>query len=464
MAITITFSTDSVTLDETSGLQFLNSAANTAGATDNDDNDVARTTLPTPFSDRLNDLGLSTAFPDLVGVATGTIATVSSDSTPITGVAFNFTNGVSSSFFDLDDNKIFLFHDATDPNIVLLREGTGTVANSSGAIVGAIYLDVDVDGTSTSETVKVWLVQFEAFANLDPTNPDDFLTLANLSLSASSTVDFNFAGAPSGQNYFMAFGDPSAGVLLVSGKDPVDDTDLNQIGDGDTVNTGQGGGDTTLGTNNQKIVSGEGLHFRFVTGMSSGVVAPLLDQNEADVEANTAFTGFLDVTGASVDIVQLQPGSPKAVATVKLSAFSADDTAPLESGTHFAEELDDDDPVTIDGVQVIRNGQDVVGTDVLATFNSDGTLTLTGIKDGDEIKYTTDGTHNHVLVENAGDKKTADFDIGGFHIIQAETESAPIPNILFDDDGVGGSEQHGCQLRQKHADGRQRRCRAPSRN
>ena len=50
MAITISFNTDSVTLDETSGLQFLNSLDNTVGATDNDDNDVARATLPAPFA------------------------------------------------------------------------------------------------------------------------------------------------------------------------------------------------------------------------------------------------------------------------------------------------------------------------------------------------------------------------------------------------------------------------------
>ena len=197
MAITINFNTDGVTLDETSGLQFLNSLANTAGATDADDNDVARATLPDAFADRLFvDLGLPTAFPDLVGVATGTIATVTSDSTPITGVAFDFTDGASSGFFDLDDNEIFLFHDATDPNIVLLREGNGTEADPAGAIVGAIYLDVDVDGTSTSETVDVWLVQFEAFANVTPSNPDDTLTLANLALSASSTIVSTSPGRP----------------------------------------------------------------------------------------------------------------------------------------------------------------------------------------------------------------------------------------------------------------------------
>jgi hypothetical protein len=76
MAITVMFDTDGVTLDETSGLQFLNSPDNTVAATDNDDNDVARTMLPPSFSERLFvDLGLPTAFPDLVGVATGTIAT-----------------------------------------------------------------------------------------------------------------------------------------------------------------------------------------------------------------------------------------------------------------------------------------------------------------------------------------------------------------------------------------------------
>src|SRR5262245_35487430 len=371
MAITITFNPDSVTLDETSGLQFLNSLDNTVPATDNDDNDVARTSLPTAFSERLFDeLGLPTAFPDLVGVATGNIATVTSDSTPITGVAFDFTDGVSSGFFDLAGNEIFLFHDdATDPNadpnIAFLREGNGTMANPLGAIVGAIYLDVDVDGTSTSELVDVWLVQFEAFANENSPDPDDTLPLANLGLSASSTIDFNFAGAPSGANLFMAFGPQDSTQIVVIGKDPLNQSQGGTIGTKDVLNISQAGSTTSFGVNGNQINPTdppkgphdaghprEGAFITYVTGMNPDfLVIPGdpddLDQNEADIEANIDFAAVVGATAASSTVNQTNP--KEGPVTVTISAF----TTAAEPGVNFVDGLTNDTHVNITSASVV---------------------------------------------------------------------------------------------------------------
>jgi hypothetical protein len=58
-------------------------------------------------------------------------------------------------------------------------------------------------------------------------------------------------------------------------------------------------------------------------------------------------------------------------------------------------------------------------------------LTVSGLKAGDEVFFTTDGTHNHVLVEAVAG---ASFDIGGYSIQSSESTPFAINNIKFDDD------------------------------
>ena len=367
---------------------------------------------------------------------------MTSDSTPITGVAFDFTDGASSGFFDLDDNEIFLFHDATDPNIVLLREGNGTVADLAGAIVGAIYLDVDVDGTSTSETVDVWLVQFEAFANVTPSNPDDTLTLANLALSASSTISFDFTGAPSGSNLFMMFGDPTSTQIVVIGENPLNQSKGGNINTKDVLNISQAGSTTSFGVNGQALNDSaghptEGAFITYVTGATTNFLVPNLDQNEADLEQNIQFQDVVNATSASFTVNQTNPGVGPV--TVKITAFS---TA-AEQGVNYVDGLTNDTHVDILSASIVDFVVKTGNTQFtpVATVNADGTLTITGLSTGDEVQWTTDGTHNRVLIENisahdgisGNDNNT--FDIGGFTIARAQGDSAPIPNILFDDDG-----------------------------
>ena len=443
MTITFTPSSTGVTLDETGALQFNGSAGNTVPSTDNDDKDVSLATLLAQqlnFHTRLfTDLALNPAFCTANGAAFGTIGTATS-TTPITSITPAFTNGASSGLFATNGKELFLYGTALDSNIVLLREADGSGnPNPTGAIAAAIYLKVDIDGTQTSEDVSVWIVQFEALKSPNAAQPDEALTLANLSLTVGASLEFDFAGAPSGQNYFMLFGKQDA-ALLVSGKNPVDDTTNTSISTGDTVNTSKGGGETTLGVNNQMVDPGEGMHFRFVTLASTNFLVPNLDQNEADVEANTVANGFINTPGASLQFVQTQPGGGAGqYFTVKLTAYTADKSAAAETGTNFGEELENDTPVPIlsSGVQVIRGGVNVVGTDPpgsappITASVVGGVLTVTGLKAGDELFYTTNGDHNHVFVEAVSG---AAFDIGGFSILSAEEVPFAINNIKFDDD------------------------------
>ena len=133
--------------------------------------------------------------------------------------------------------------------------------------------------------------------------------------------------------------------------------------DGDTVNTGQGGGATTLGTEGQQIKAQKALVVTFVSGADPDFLVPNLSPGEADVESNIDFTGYVLAQAAEITISQMTPGGPNTTATVELAAYLTADAAgddyinndPLVTG---------DTPINItdDSVQVIRGGVNVVGT------------------------------------------------------------------------------------------------------
>lgn len=147
-------------------------------------------------------------------------------------------------------------HDA-DPdndNVVYGVEGSdAATADPEGDIVFVIYLEETGNPVSGG---TFWTVLFEPLKHPNGSDADDVVDLTDkLYVAGNVTLDFDFAGAPSGQNAFMAFGDTD--VAIVATGETIDDT----------VNSGKGGGDTTLGTNSQNIGAQEGLYFTFVTGM-----------------------------------------------------------------------------------------------------------------------------------------------------------------------------------------------------
>jgi len=447
-----------VALDETSGLQNATATASPTG--DADDNDILLTSLPSTFATRLTALGAGTATDAALSGYTGAVGDTGSNAFTLNlapgaiNVDISFTdslgtalNGLDSGLDTLDGIDILLYTD-TNNNILLGRAG-----GPAGAIVFAAYIE---ETGSPLSGGKIWTVEYQPLKHPDANNPDDALNLLNkVFIGASQDLTFSLANAPSGQNLFLMFTKASptvvndGGVLRISdptiiatGKDPADQSSGVNISTGDTINTSQAGGPTTFGTNSQMITEQEGIRFTFVTGARQDMTIPNLDQNEADVEANIDFTAMFNAKAANFDIVQLQSGKS---AVVKISAFN---TA-VESGASFVNGYANDTSVAITNVRVINiaTGQVIENSDgsvndtsILISFAS-GVATVTGIKAGYQIEYTTAADHNRVLIENgaaldAKGNTHADFDIGGFTLRQASTTTAEIgSHMLFEDDG-----------------------------
>ncbi|UQI28864.1 DUF5801 domain-containing protein [Pseudomonas bijieensis] len=444
-----------VTLDETANLQ--NGTATPSPATDADDNDILVASLPTAFASRLTALGTGTATGAALSGYTGAVGNTGSDAftvnaapgATITNISFVGStgaplDGVDSGLDTLNGTSILLYTDTND-NIVLGRAG-----GPAGAIVFAAYIEETATGG------KIWTVLYQPLQQPVNTNPDDAVNLLEkVFVGASQDLEFSLANAPSGQNLFLMFttANPTTtlvdGVLriteptiIATGKNPADQSSGANITMGDTINTSQAGGPTTFGTNNQMIVEQEGIRFTFVTGARQDVTIPNLDQTEADLESNIDFTDVFNAKMANFDVVQLQAGK---TAVVKISAFS---TA-AESGVNFVNGYTGDTSVAISNVRVINisTGAVIENSDgsvndagIVISFAS-GVATITGVKAGYQIEYTTTSDHNRVLIENgaaldAKGTSHADFDIGGFTLVQASVAKTEIGSkMIFEDDG-----------------------------
>ncbi|WP_371355946.1 hypothetical protein ACA087_04975 [Pseudomonas chlororaphis] len=447
-----------VALDETAGLQ--NATATSDPAGDANDNDILLAALPSAFATRLTALGAGAATDAALSGYTGAVGDTGSNAFTLNlapgaiNVDISFTdslgaalNGLDSGLDTLDGTSILLYTD-TDNNILLGRAG-----GPDGAIVFAAYIE---ETGSPLSGGKIWTVEYQPLKHPDGSNPDDALNLLNkVFIGASQDLTFNLANAPSGQNLFLMFSKANptvvddGGILRISdptiiatGKDPADQSSGVNISTGDTINTSQAGGPTTFGTNSQMITEQEGIRFTFVTGARQDVTIPNLDQNEADIEANIDFTAMFNAKAANFDIVQLQGGKS---AVVKISAFN---TA-VESGASFVNGYANDTSVAVTSVRVvniatglvIENSDGSVNDPSIAISFSGGVATVTGVKAGYQIEYTTAADHNRVLIENgaaldAKGNTHADFDIGGFTLRQASITTAEIgSHMIFEDDG-----------------------------
>ena len=410
MALSVTSTGVTITLDETAGLQ----------------NDDTNATLPAAFSTRLTALGASPATALNAAVSGSNVISITGVTGSVGNISFTDANGGaldgdSSGLFTNDGEEIFLFTDTVNDNIVLGK-------TAAGAIAFAIYLEETGSPVSGG---KFWSIQYEALQHLDATNPDDSLDLGNnLKVAVSEVINFAFAGAPSGSNLFMMFGNPTSTQIVVTGKDPLNQSQGGNISTKDVLNISQAGSTTSFGVNGNQINPGEGAFITYVTGATTNFLVPNLDQNEADVEANIAFQNVFNSTSASFTVNQTNPGVGPV--TVKITAF----TTALETGANYVDGLTNDTKVNITAGSVtdfvVKTGNTQYTP--VTTVNADGTLTITGLSTGDKVTWTTSGAHNRVLIENisatdgvAGNDNNT-FDIGGFGLTQAQ----PAPDEKLD--------------------------------
>ncbi|WP_261984273.1 beta strand repeat-containing protein [Pseudomonas lini] len=465
-AMSVVASGANVSLDETAGLQ--NATATPTPAGDADDNDILVTSLPSTFATRLTALGAGTATGAALSGYTGAVGNTGSNAftvtadpgATITNISFVDStgaplNGLDSGLDTLNGTSILLYTDANNDNIVLGRAG-----GSTGAIVFAAYIEETGSPVSGG---KIWTVEYQPLKHPVTTNADDSLNLLNkVYIGASQDLEFSLAGVPSGANLFLMFTKANPTVvdvggvmritdptIIATGKDPADQSSGANINTGDTIITSQAANPTTFGTNNQMITEQDGIRFSFVTGARQDVTIPNLSPTEADVESNIDFTSVFNAKMASFDVVQLQSGKS---AVVKISAFSTI----AEPGENFINGYVGDTSVAITNVRVfnsagvvIENSNGSVNDPAIGITFSGGVATITGVLAGYQIEYTTTADHNRVLVENgaaldARGNNHADFDIGGFTLVQASVSTTEIGSkMIFDDDGPSADVADG---------------------
>lgn len=449
-AIAVTDAT--VTHDETTGEQ--NKTATPTPTEDADDNDINLSKLPDAFSKQLpnDETPIGAALSGYDGANNGLDLITIENGGQVSGLTFVLGTSNDSGLRTLSGDKVFLITDP-DPRIVFGRTSTGTN-------IVAFYLEETKDANGTITGAKVWSVQYQPLKHGDSSNPDDAVTLAPGSLAiagSSSVVPLNLAGAPSGQNLFLTIGTPNVAVVA-TGMKPADQSSTGSIVGGDTVNTSQAAGTTTIGINNQMIdpiikkggvtTKAEGLFFTYVKGaepdFTVGTSANSLTQTEADVEDNIRFSGLYSATTASFAVVQLQGGTS---AVLKLTAFNVASADSIQRKNFIGSSgLNGTDKTEITGVTVLDASGNPV-SDVTIKVES-GVAVISGVKAGYRIRYTTDApstrgsieTHNRLLIENDGSgsgKESASFDVGG---IQLETVNQLPPidisqKLRFEDDG-----------------------------
>lgn len=408
------------------------------------DTDVAYSSLPLAFRTYLETtLGLPSTFPTNVYVATQTnsVTVNATAGSQLSGTTFTDGNGGA---LDGDDS---LLKTADGKEIFLYADGSNTVIgkyDSDGiggvdSIAFVIFKQDVLNAGATSDQVTLSIVTYVPIFHGDTTDPDDAVNLGNtLKLAAGETTTFSFAGAPSGSNLFMMFGDPNSTEIVVIGQDPLNQSEGGNITTKDVLNISQAGSTTSFGVNGNQINPTEGAFITYVHGANTNYLVPNLDQNEADIEANIDFQSLVNANTASFTVNQTNPGIGPV--TVKISAF----TTAYEPGTGFVDGLTNDTHVNIASFSLTNVVVKTGNTQYFpaASIDGDGNLVITGLSTGDTVQWTTTGTHNRVLIENISDNDGVagndnnTFDIGGFSIATPSSASTFVgQQIVIEDDG-----------------------------
>jgi hypothetical protein len=235
--MTITFIlNDEAVNDQTAGQQIDDSGD---GFTDTD---VAYSTLPASFRTYLETtLGLNSTFPTNVYVGTKTNSvTVNADAgSQLSGTSFTDNTGGAldgddSGLTTIGGKAILLYSDGSNTVIGKYDSGNDGIAD---AIAFVISKEDVFNAGKTSDAVTLNIVTYVPIFHGDSADPDDAVNLGDhLRLAAGETTSFSFAGAPSGSNLFMMFGNPNSTQIVVIGQDPLNQSEGGNISTKDVLN------------------------------------------------------------------------------------------------------------------------------------------------------------------------------------------------------------------------------------
>jgi T1SS-143 domain-containing protein len=423
----------SVTHDESEGLQ--TTLTPPTATEDNNDNDVSLasvSTIVSALSTKIIALGVTSVA--AIGAAQNQVADFVAGK-EVQNLGFKLTGGVTELATTIGASAggtITLKRiDAT----TILGMVLGSDPNSGADDRVAFALVLETTGTGA----KVTIVQYEALTHGNAAQTDEALTLAGyVEIGAQADVGFSdFSTAAAGQNYWNIIQAPAGSTtqLLVTG------TDLGI----DTVNTNA----TSLGSNQQSIVQGEGLVFDFVKGFAETATTDYRDLNTIN------YTDRVEGPGGGFKIMQTGGSSGTRVdATVR--AFNSSETA-----SDFA-----DGTLSTTGEQEISTVKVFLGTTKVAewvrttgevnglpdsagmSFSTSGSgVKISGLLVNYRVEFNAGGYIDRFSVTNSsGAGSTRKFDLGDIRLGGTVTDSVAIgDNIRFEDDAPTaiGTQQTG---------------------
>ncbi|PWJ10491.1 hypothetical protein, partial [Jannaschia seohaensis] len=451
-----------------------------------------------PSSTLLTDVALSgyngeNTGENVVDVDASAVGTVSDLELVITGGGEGSDSGLTSG-----DTSIYLYTLtlSSGEKIIVGRLGTEggespDSPNPTGDIVFAVSLVEQKN--SEGEIIGAKLVVAQYNYSLDNPFPGDgsggtYDELTNdlagkIGVAVEQELSFESDGVPPSAQLFVMFLDEQNGNngIIVTGKNPADESALDTTWNTyDTVNTSaadQTVGDklikTTIGSNAQMIKSGDGVWYSLASGIDPNFAVPLATSGTNREESNIRYTETYSAEEVDITLTQLQSGNTAQLLITGINSLNFDDEANnAVDASDYVNDLHDDladlehgrtQVVDVVGVRVygeIPGKGKNPGTPVDVTFTQaellagaskegisvsiqDGSVLVEGLIAGFTVQTTFDSDVNRVLYENGapldktpGAKDEAEFDLGGFRILDTNTETVDVGySVAFSDDG-----------------------------
>ena len=299
-------------------------------------------------------------------------------------------DGVGENFMGADGFGSLVFSGGT--NGAQLQSDGGANLTSGGLPIfvfgyGTGVLTATTDATNTDPAAVVFT------ATLTPG--------AGSGSASTYTIDFNqeiddgsgfvfddFSTAPAGQNQWIAL--DADGLDINDPLDPNADSQdilITPTNVGGTINTSA----TDIGNANQWIDQGEGVRIDYVVDVRRDGA-----NDEKDAQGYL-FDGHYTVTDSSFTIMQTGASSGGVTtASVRIQAFLDPDTGGIKNLTGTTVPIDASSIVVTD-----ENGNPAAGVTIVNM--GDGTFVITGLEEGDNVAFDTNGVEFNALSITSAD-------------------------------------------------------------